>query len=623
MIADLRACIGLLSPGLRRRWALLVPLGIASASAETFGAAAVFALITIIDDPSRAASLRLAAPIYARLLRRDEFAVLVAFALAVLLLYLLRNALIAGAASMQEGVMTESVAEVSERLLAGYLAAPYEFHFRRDSAALIQRAGESVNVVMRTVLASVVNLVTEVLVVAGILAVLAASAPRAAVMAVAVMLALLLVPLALTRRVFARWGRERHEREEALLRRAQQSLGAFKEARIAGRERFFLDAFAAEHRGLARLSRLEALLSTLLRLGVETVFVVGLLLVVVVAAPAVGGATRISTLGLFAYAGFRVIPSVNRILLHVNQMRYGRPFVRLVSEDFAALAGREAPAAEEAAPAAVPFARSIVLDGVSYGYGGRGDAVLDRVDLEIHRGESLGIVGASGAGKSTLVDLLLGLLEPTAGRVLVDGQDIRVNPRGWQQRIGYVPQEPFLFDDTLRRNIAFGLRDEGIAPRGVEAAVRQAGLESFVASLPAGLDTLVGERGARLSGGERQRVAIARALYRDPDVLVFDEATSALDHRVEREITRALGAQKGARTLVIIAHRLTTLRECDRLAIVEGGRIADLGTFEELLGRNAGFRELARIGSLLEQTVIAPGAEPALGGSGPGNFLKS
>jgi ATP-binding cassette subfamily C protein len=207
-------------------------------------------------------------------------------------------------------------------------------------------------------------------------------------------------------------------------------------------------------------------------------------------------------------------------------------------------------------------------------------------------GESLGIVGATGSGKSTLVDVLLGLLRPTAGQLLLDGKPLNGHERAWQRLIGYVPQAPYLLDDTIRRNIAFGVGDTLIDEHRVARASTLAQLEDVVRHLPQGLDTPLGERGARLSGGQQQRVAIARALYGDPAVLVFDEATAALDNQTEREVTRAIAALHGTRTLIVIAHRLSTVAACDRLIFLEGGRIAAAGTYQELLSHPA-FKTMA------------------------------
>ena len=207
------------------------------------------------------------------------------------------------------------------------------------------------------------------------------------------------------------------------------------------------------------------------------------------------------------------------------------------------------------------------------------------MSLTVTRGEAVGLIGSSGSGKSTLVDILLGLLEPTAGIVLVDGHNIQDNLREWQDQIGYVPQSIFLTDDTLRRNVAFGLPKEKIDDDAVKSAIRLAQLEEFVASLPEGMETLVGERGVRLSGGQRQRIGIARALYNNPDILVLDEATSSLDTETEHGVMQAVQALQGDKTVIIVAHRLSTVEYCDRLYRLENAHIVDEGTFSEVTSR--------------------------------------
>jgi ATP-binding cassette subfamily C protein len=220
---------------------------------------------------------------------------------------------------------------------------------------------------------------------------------------------------------------------------------------------------------------------------------------------------------------------------------------------------------------------------------------LDDVSLVIRRGESVAIVGSTGAGKSTLINIILGLLKPSAGTVSVDDRDLLQNLPAWRSKIGYVPQEIYLFDDTLRRNIALGREDAEIDAGKLAAAIRMAQLEEVVAALPLGLDTVVGERGVRLSGGERQRVAIARALYGDPELLVFDEATSALDNRTERALALAIDAIQGGRTLVVIAHRITTVRRCRRIVFLRRGRVEGDGDFDHLLKTSPEFRAMIAV----------------------------
>jgi ABC-type multidrug transport system fused ATPase/permease subunit len=591
VLADVRACLGLLSPWARWRWAALIPLALAAAAAEAVGAGAAFGLITILGDPARAAALPVAAWVYPHLPAHDNRSVVLAFTLLVIAFYVARNLLLAGVTWAQERALNASVAELSHRLFDAYLAAPYDFHFRRNSAALIRRVTDGVHSVFRGVLGSLVTIATETLVVAGLVVVLGVTAPGVTLVAVVVVGGLLSVPLLLSRRAAARWGRGVQLIDTAILQTLQQSLGAVKEVKLTGREAFFLGQLGERVPAAARLRLRYLTLGASLRMAVETVFVCGLLLVSLLITLRHEPAGVLPLLGLYAYAGFRVIPSANRIMLYVTELRYSRAWIHDLCDDLTALE-TEPPAADRATDA-IRFTRTLALESVSYTYAGEREPVLLEVDLTIARGESVGIVGSSGAGKSTLVDVLLGLLAPTAGRITVDGRDIRSALRSWQRHIGYVPQEPFLLDDTLRRNVAFGIADAEIDDRRVDSALRLAQLADFVTTLPDRLDTLLGERGTRLSGGQRQRVAIARALYHEPEVLVFDEATSALDSPTERELIAALEALHGVKTLVVIAHRLTTVRRCDRLAVLRDGRVAAIGSYDELLARDAGFRELA------------------------------
>jgi ATP-binding cassette subfamily C protein len=312
-----------------------------------------------------------------------------------------------------------------------------------------------------------------------------------------------------------------------------------------------------------------------IRLAVETSFICAMLLAVAVMTLSGRSAPEVvSLLSLYAYAGFRLVPSANRLMLNLSSLRYGRAFVAPLAEDWALAGTRRRPPRSPAA--AAPFTRDIVVDRVSYAYeDGRAHALRD-VSFTIRRGESIGIVGPSGAGKSTLVDVMLGLLTPSSGRVVVDGQNIAGDLDRWQSQIGYVPQDPAIIDDTLRRNVAFGVDDDAIDEPRVAEAIRVARLQELASALPSGLDTRLGEQGVRVSGGERQRIAIARALYHHPAVLVFDEATSALDDQTEREVVQAIDALRGARTIIVIAHRTSTVRTCDRLIMLDRGRVASL-----------------------------------------------
>jgi ATP-binding cassette subfamily C protein len=318
---------------------------------------------------------------------------------------------------------------------------------------------------------------------------------------------------------------------------------------------------------------------------------VGLLAVVwMVTQRGASGGDVVSLMALFAYAAFRVVPSANRIMLNAGHWRTGKAFSQHAIADFKALA--HVSTRVHGPEPIVSFAEALVCEDVSFTYDADATPAVRHVYLRIRPGESIGIVGATGSGKSTLVALLLGLLQPTSGRILLDSVPLAGFERAWQRLIGYVPQDPYLLDDTLRRNIAFGISDATIDEHRVARACSLAQLDDLIRQLPEGMDTVIGENGARLSGGQRQRVAIARALYTEPAVLVFDEATAALDNHTEREVTKAIATLHGTRTLIVIAHRLSTVQGCDRLIFLQDGRIAAAGTYDELL-QNAAFRAMA------------------------------
>jgi ABC-type multidrug transport system fused ATPase/permease subunit len=587
MFGTLTRCLGLLPREMRGRWAALVPLLVLTAGLEAASAAAIFALVRIVADPAQAAAMPVVGTLLHGLPALGPSGTIVLVAASVGLFFAAKNALGAFTAWAQARCLQDAAAATSVALIRGYLAAPWSFHLERRSSDLVHDAHPAVERIYRTVMAPALGIVTEGLVAIGIVAVLLAAAPRVTVVAVSVLLALSFLLVRVTRGAIVRLGARFDRASATALRRAQQVLGAVKELKVLGRDRGALDVYAADRRALADVGARYGGVSSLPRLVVETVFVCAALVVVVLLTARGGTAAEtVPLLGLYAYAGFRVIPSANRIVWMIGEMRYGTAAVDRVSRDLRTLAGTPA-----APTGACTFDDRLVVDGVSFAHDGDGRSVLHDVDLVLRRGEWLGVVGATGAGKSTLVDLVVGLLEPTHGRITVDGVDLRRCAPAWQRQIGYVPQSVFLVDDTLRRNVALGVPDGDVDEARVRTALRLAQLEPLVSSLPAGLDTPV--RDLRLSGGERQRVGIARALYGEPRVLVFDEATSALDGATEAALADALRTLAGGVTMLLVAHRTTSVRRCDRVVILHEGRIVDTGSVDELAARSAEFRALA------------------------------
>jgi ABC-type multidrug transport system fused ATPase/permease subunit len=365
-------------------------------------------------------------------------------------------------------------------------------------------------------------------------------------------------------------------------------LGGVKDVKLLGREEDFLHQYHTHNKGSTYIGQLQATLQAIPRLGLELLAVLGLaLLVFVMIGQGQSLDALLPTLGLFAAAAFRMLPSVNRVLSAIQSVRFSVPVVDTMYSELRML--ELAPSPQRGPP--LRLGNTLTLEGVCFQYPSAEAMAIRDVSLSIERGSSVGFVGGSGAGKSTLVDIILGLLTPGSGTVAVDGTDIQSNLRGWQDQVGYVPQTIFLTDDSLRRNIALGLSSETIDEAAVRRALRSAQLAEFVDGLPDGLDTVVGERGIRLSGGQRQRIGIARALYHDPPVLVLDEATSSVDTATEADIMSAVRALRGDKTILIIAHRLSTVEHCDRLFCLDQGRVSTEGEAATVLADLAAVTE--------------------------------
>ena len=473
-------------------------------------------------------------------------------------------------------------AGLSQRLFAGYLRQPYAFHLQHNSAQLIRnvigQVGDIINVIRQSLM-----LVTEGLVLIGISVLLLAVEPLGAILVVSMLGLTSWVFNHFTRSHILRWGIARQHHEGLRIQRLQEGLGGAKDVKLLGCEDDFLAQYALHNSGSARVGQYQIVLQALPKLWLELLAVVGLAaLVIIMIGSGKSLDTLLPTIGLFAAAAFRLLPSVNRTLGAIQSVRFSLPVVTTIYNEIclsdAAIAPLRGPS--------LAFNNEVTLDQVSFQYSTAETQALQDVSLAIPRGASVGFIGSSGAGKSTLVDIILGLLPPTHGTVKVDGIDIQANLRGWQDQIGYVPQSIFLTDDTLRRNVAFGLPADQIDEAAVWRALHSSQLDQFVNDLPQGLDTIVGERGIRLSGGQRQRIGIARALYHNPSVLVLDEATSSLDTITERGVMEAVRALQGDKTLLIVAHRLSTVEHCDRLFRLERGKIVEVGEASTVLSSN-------------------------------------
>lgn len=582
-LSTARKIWGLLTSAERRGAVVLLGLMFIGMMLETLGVGLVIPMIALLTQSDFAHNYPALQPALQALGNPSQQTLVIGGMLVLVGVYLIKALFLALLAWWQTRFALGAQAQLSQRLFTVYLRQPYTFHLQRNSAQLIRNVINEVSEFTFGGILSGMTLLTESLVLLGLCSLSLFVEPLGALIVVSVLGTAAWGFHRLTRGHIVRWSEARQHHEGLRIQHLQQGLGSAKDVKLLGRETEFLEQYRMHNVQSARVGQLQSTLQQLPRLWLELLAVSGLaILVISILAQDRAPEAVLPTLGLFVAAAFRLLPSVNRVLGALQSLRYSLPVIDILHTELK-LATPEV--VDTHGPVTL-FRATLELRHVTYTYPGSAQPVLRDISLAIRHGESIGFVGASGAGKSTLVDILLGLLTPDTGEVRVDGKDIQENLRNWQDQIGYVPQSIFLTDDTLRRNVAFGLSNGQIDDAAVQRAIQAAQLEKFVASLPDGLETIVGERGVRLSGGQRQRIGIARALYHDPGVLVLDEATSALDTATERGVMQAVTALQGSKTILIVAHRPSTVEHCDRLYRLEQGLVVAEDSPQQMLQAN-------------------------------------
>ena len=585
------------------RWAILVVLSLVGSVFEMLGALAIYLLMALLTAPETVRDAPLIGGAVDLLPTDDLTELRMLVAGIVLVFFVLRGIIVVTRAYVETRLVTNAGVAISDRLLAGYLAMPYAFHTRRNTAEMIRNAFTTTTLLQQQVMLPMAWAVGDVLVIAGLAAVVLASEPIGGLVAVVFLGGVTLLIQRFLRPRLIGWSRRAQDAASGGLQAVQQSLGGIRDIKLLGQETTFL----AEHRHHrvrgARALYLTVAAGAIPRALIELAMVSAVVvLTFVVLATGASVDEALAAIGLFAYAGLRLQPVLQRLVTSINQIRGNGAIVDDLASDIAEIQAEArrvldgTPVPGGVAGETAVLRDALVLEDVRFTYAPDEPSVrpaLRGVDLTVRRGEFLGICGPTGGGKSTLLDLMIGLLEPTAGVVRVDDRALDPAPAWWWAQLGVVSQQVFLTDDSLRRNIAFGVPDDAIDEERLARCVARAQLTELVERLTDGLDTLVGERGIRLSGGQRQRVAVARALYREPPVVVLDEGTSALDGATEAKLIAALDTIAPDRTLIAVAHRLATLRDADRILVVADGHVTDSGTYVELMGRSALFRDLA------------------------------
>jgi ABC-type multidrug transport system fused ATPase/permease subunit len=488
---------------------------------------------------------------------------------------------------------------LSRRLCKIYLARPYDWFLDRHSADLSKSVLFEVAQVVSGALLQGMQLIAQATLAILVIALLVSVNARLAMTVTMILGAMYGFIVLVSRRYLKRIGEERVRANGERFRIFNETFSGIKEVKLLGLEEFFLNRFAEPSRLLADRTTAGQMLNQLPQYAIQAT-AVSVVLVIILYNLALHGSNygALPLLALYAVAGYRLLPALQRVYQSISSIRFTQAAVDSIHRDWmhrltnATIRNQRSPSSDES----IHLRQRLDLQNASYRYPSGNALALRDITMSVPVGSMVGFVGRTGSGKTTAADLMLGLLEPTTGQLLVDDTPITsANKRTWQRSVGYVPQHVFIADDTVTANIALGVAVNEIDERAVERVARIANLHDFVAEeLKDGYRTTLGERGARLSGGQRQRVGIARALYRDPDLLIMDEATSALDNITERMVIDAVADLHGQKTMILVAHRLTTVRRCDIIFVFDQGRIVASGTYDELLDGNVHFRAMAK-----------------------------
>lgn len=496
-----------------------------------------------------------------------------ALAVIIMIVYAGKNAFIIFMNNMQYRFSYYGKREMQDRLMKYYISKDYTFFLNHNSAELMRDINTDPEMFYAAVL-NMLQLSSEVCV-SGILVIFLLIKDPLLTMGVAIAMAVMVfIFMKKLRRTLARFGDERRKYNANILQCMQQAFGGIKEIKIANRESYFEGEFCKQNGLYTYVIKQNAFLSSIPKPVMEALCIIGLMAAIVarVNATSTDPTQFVETLAVFAAAAFALLPSANKMSEYLGSIIHNGVVIHKIGDTYAAIRDMEIDTEQKKDYKAVSLEKEIRVENMTFCYPDTEEAVLSHVNVTIPKNTSVAFIGPSGAGKTTMVDLILGVLKPQEGAITVDGMNIRESYRGWHDKIGYIPQTIYMLDDTIRNNIAFGQAEE-IDDEQIWAALRQAQLDEFVASLDEGLDTMIGEAGVRLSGGQRQRIGIARALYRKPEVLVLDEATSALDTETEAAVMEAIDSLQGKMTMLIIAHRLSTIKNCNIVYQVENGGV--------------------------------------------------
>lgn len=579
----------------RQRVILLIGAVIVMALLEVVNVSAIAPFLTLASNPTMIHDNPILVLVYEHFEFSSVNSFLIAVGMGVFGLMLLSNGWAALATWAQLRLVWSWNHQLSVRLLERYLSRPYSYFLIRNTADLSKNLLSEIQQITNQMIKPVILAIGRAVVALGIICVLILTNPVLAVLVTLVVGGSYGIIYATVRRKLRQIGQDRVWANSKRFTIANEALAGIKDAKVLNVEEEFLARFRSPSYRFSRHQATSQTIAALPRHAIETVaFGTVILIVVYLLAIEQSFNNIVPTLGLYAFAGYRLMPALQEVFRAVTEARFYGAALESILDDLESDSPGSLVIHPDTTPPIVPK-KAILLRDISYYYPGTDYPAIDGVTLEIPANQTIGLVGETGSGKTTMADIILGLLHPQSGEILVDGVSVTDETlRSWQASIGYVPQHIFLTDATVAENIAFGLPRERVDMQKVRAAAKIAQIDDFVMQeLPQGYDTVVGERGVRLSGGQRQRIGIARALYRDPAVIVFDEATSALDNTTEDNVMSALATLLGKKTVIMIAHRLTTLAQCDAIYMLRNGSVAARGSYEDLVEGRGAFADIS------------------------------
>ena len=572
MISELKKINFLITKRQRKGLVVLTFLLFIGMVFEIFGLGILIPALSILLDPEMIETNSLVSFVRSFFLEYSNQNFLFIVLGTIVTVYFLKSLFLVFLTYKQNRFLTNIIAYISNKLFSSYMKQPYSFHLNRNASELIKNIQVEIEY-FYIFLVSIITLFIEGGFVISVLATLIYIEPLGALSIGLFYGFLSIIFLQFTRRKLNRWGKLRQDLDTQVSKIALEGIGGIKDLLILGKTYFFIEEYSSKNYFKARLNANQGTVSQIPRFYLELISIIGLVsFIILLLLQGKDSASLVTILGVFVAATFRMIPSLNRIIAATQSMKYYKPSVDIIYKEIKDNIGL---VVEDNKLNDYNFKNDIEFRSVGFSFT-KDLSVLEGINLIIKKGQTIGIIGESGSGKSTLVDLLIGLHKPTSGEILIDGISGFQMSQSWRNNIGYVSQTIYLTDDTIKKNIALGVPENKISETRISDLLKQVQLEKFISNLELGVNTKVGERGVQLSGGQRQRIGIARALYHNPEILILDEATSALDGKTENEVMKAIELLSNNKTVIIIAHRLSTLSFCKKIFKVKDFQIEEI-----------------------------------------------